>query len=220
MTTPADKSAEKALKKYRRLGGEDLVAQLRALGYDAVYVPTREKALEEILARVPAGAKVGAGGSLTLGQIGALEALRERGHEVLSPLGADPSSEEKTAMRRRALTADVFLTGVNAVTADGEIVNLDGTGNRVAATCFGPGRVIYVLGINKLTGDLEEALSRVRNFAAPANAMRLGLDTPCADTGFCHDCDSEGRICNRLVIHLRAGRGEHSVIVVGEELGL
>lgn len=109
---------------------------------------------------------------------------------------------------------------MNAVTADGEIVNLDGSGNRVAATCFGPGRVIYVLGINKLCFDLEEAISRVRNFAAPANAMRLKLDTPCADTGFCHDCDSEGRICNRLVIHLRARRGEHSVIVVGEPLGL
>jgi len=219
MTTPADKSADKALHKYHRLAGEDLVAQLRALGYDAVFVPTREKALKEILDRVPAGATVGAGGSLTLGQIGALEALRERGHEVLTS-SPDASREQKTALRKKGLTADVFLTGVNAVTADGEIVNLDGTGNRVAATCFGPGRVIYVLGINKLTGDLEEALSRVRNFAAPANAMRLGLDTPCADTGFCHDCDSEHRICNRLVIHLRAGRGEHSVIVVGETLGL
>jgi len=219
MTTPADKSAEKALGKYRRLGGEDLVAQLRAVGYDAVFVPTREKALKELLDRVPAGATVGVGGSLTLGQIGALEALRERGHEVLtSP--PEASREEKTVLRKKSLTADVFLTGVNAVTADGEIVNLDGTGNRVAATCFGPGRVIYVLGINKLTGDLEEALSRVRNFAAPANAMRLGLDTPCADTGFCHDCDAKHRICNRLVIHLRAGRGEHSVIVVGEALGL
>jgi len=219
MPTPADRSAEKALDKYRRLGGEDLVAQLRALGYDAVFVRTRTEALEELLNRVPAGATVGVGGSLTLGQIGALEALRERGHEVFTP-SSDASREEKYALRRRGLTADVFLTGVNAVTADGEIVNLDGSGNRVAATCFGPGRVIYVLGINKLCFDLEEAISRVRNFAAPANAMRLKLKTPCADTGFCHDCDSEGRICNRLVIHLRAGRGEHSVIVVGEPLGL
>jgi hypothetical protein len=219
MPTPADESAATALEKYRRLGGEDLVAQLRALGYDAVFVPNREKALKALLDRVPAGATVGAGGSLTLGQIGALEALRGRGHEVFTS-SSGASVEEKIALRRKGLTADVFLTGVNAVTADGEIVNLDGTGNRVAATCYGPGRVIYVVGINKLCFDLEEAVSRVRNFAAPANAMRLGLDTPCADTGFCHDCDSEGRICNRLVIHLRAGRGAHSVIVVGETLGL
>jgi hypothetical protein len=219
MTTPADESAKEALEKFERLSGEGLAAQLRAVGYDAVFVPTRERALEELLDRVPPGSTVGVGGSLTLGQIGAPEALRARGHEVLTP-PPDASRDEKTALRKRALTADVFLTGVNAVTADGEIVNLDGTGNRVAATCFGPGRVIYVLGINKLTGDLEEALSRVRNRAAPANAMRLGLKTRCAETGFCHDCDSKHRICNRLVIHLRAGRGEHSVIVVGEALGL
>ncbi|HDR06252.1 MAG TPA: lactate utilization protein [Candidatus Coatesbacteria bacterium] len=220
MPTSADDSAKRALEKFRRLNGEALAAQLQALGYDAVFVPSRAEALRELLARVPEGAAVGAGGSLTLGQIGALEALRERGHEILTSTEPGATWEEKLALRKRALFADVYLTGVNAMTADGELVNLDGTGNRVAATCFGPGRVIYVAGINKLAFDLEEAISRVRNHAAPANAMRLGLDTPCADTGYCHDCDSEQRICNRLVIHLRAGRGEHSVILVGEPLGL
>ncbi|MCK4594374.1 lactate utilization protein [bacterium] len=220
MPTPADESAKRALKKFHGLNGENLVAQLEVLGYDAVYAPSREVALDELLERIPAGASIGAGGSLTLGQIGALDALRGRGHEVFYPLTPDAPRDEKIALCKRSLTADVYLTGVNAITADGEIVNLDGTGNRVAATCFGPGRVIYVAGINKLCFDLEEAISRVRNFAAPANAMRLKLDTPCADTGFCHDCDSPQRICNRLVIHLRAGRGEHSVIVVGETLGL
>ena len=220
MPTPADSSAKKALAKFHGLNGESLAAQLKALGYDAVYAPDRELALQRLLERVPAGASVGAGGSLTLGQIGALDALRGRGHEVFYPITPDTPRDEKIALRKRSLTADVFLTGVNAITADGEIVNLDGTGNRVAATCFGPGRVIYVAGINKLCADLEEAVSRIRNYAAPANAMRLRLDTPCADTGYCHDCDSEQRICNRLVIHLRAGSGRHSVIIVGEALGL
>lgn len=220
MHTPADGSVKKTLEKFHHLNGESLVAQLEALGYDSVYAPNREAALRELLERIPTGAGVGAGGSLTLGQIGALDTLRARGHEVFYPSNPDAPREEKIELRRRSMTADVYLTGVNAITADGEIVNLDGTGNRVAATCFGPGRVIYVVGINKLCFDLEEAISRVRNFAAPANSMRLKLDTPCADTGFCHDCDSPQRICNRLVIHLRAGRGEHSVIIVGEPLGL
>jgi hypothetical protein len=219
MSNPAEELTRRVINDYHRLNAEAVVAQLIGHGYRAVLAEDRHTALERILESVPAGADVGAGGSLTLGQLGVLEALRQNGHEVLYPRGGE-SPEEKLRLRHAGLAARVYLSGVNALTKDGEIVNLDGMGNRVAATCFGPERVIFVCGINKLCEDLESAVVRVREYAAPANAMRLELDTPCTATGFCHDCDAARRICNRLVIHLRAGRQECHFVLVNEDLGL
>ncbi|MBD3399801.1 MAG: lactate utilization protein [Candidatus Coatesbacteria bacterium] len=219
MPNAGDEKTRRSLERYHRLNAEAVTAQLEALGYRAVFVEDREAALRELLERVPAEAVVGAGGSLTLAQLGALEALRERGHEILyAPV--DAPREEKLRIRRRSLSADVFLSGVNALSADGEIVNLDGLGNRVAGLSFGPERVILVCGINKLCPDLESAVVRVREKAAPANAMRLEKNTPCAATGYCHDCDHAERICNRLLIHLRAGHQQTHLILVDENLGL
>ena len=120
---------------------------------------------------------------------------------------------------RQALTCDVFLMSTNAVSQNGQLVNIDGTGNRVAALCFGPKEVIVVAGMNKVAGSLEEAYSRARKFAAPVNAQRFDFETPCSKTGMCADCLSPQCICSQMVVTRRTSGGRIKVILVGEDLG-
>jgi len=123
-------------------------------------------------------------------------------------------------VRRAHINSDVFITSTNAVTETGELVNIDGTGQRVAAMIFGPGRVVVVAGVNKITGDLEEGLWRASNVAAPMNARRLRSETPCVETGECDDCVAPGRICGiTTIIHRRPSRTPFTVVLVGEKLG-
>ena len=123
-------------------------------------------------------------------------------------------------MRRRILTADVFVCSSNAITEDGKLYNVDGTGNRVAAMTFGPRKVVLACGINKIVKDVDEAERRVREWAAPMNARRLGLETPCAKTGLCSDCSSPQRICNiRSLLVKRPLRTDFTVLLIGERLG-
>jgi len=142
--------------------------------------------LEEL---IPSGSSVGLGGTVTLMETGALEMLRERVRlgeiTMFDRYGEGLSAGEINAMRKASLTTDVFISGTNAVTRDGVLVNADGIGNRVAAHLYGPSRVIILTGANKIVADLEEAISRVRNVATPMNAHRFGVDTPCSHTGFC-----------------------------------
>ena len=122
---------------------------------------------------------------------------------------------------RRTFSADVFLTSANAITEEGELYNVDGNGNRVAAICYGPRSVILVAGVNKIVRDIDEAAARVKRIAAPANAKRLGCKTPCATLGRCIDCNSPGRICRAMSIHMRPLNGaRHTVVLIGEELGM
>lgn len=141
---------------------------------------------------VAAGGRPWVRDSLTLKEIGVLRALEERGGNLLNPWRPGIGREESMALRRRAFTADVFLTGTNALTLDGKLVNIDGLGNRVAAMIFGPKKVIVVAGINKVVKDVEEALWRIKNIAAPVNARKhdfpAELRPPCSDGGFCRDC--------------------------------
>jgi len=129
--------------------------------------------------------------------------------------------EQSTEIRRQELLVDLFFTGANAVTEDGQLVNLDGTGNRVAALTFGPKNVIVLAGRNKVMPDLESAMVRVKNFAAPANAIRLEKQTPCAKTAYCEDCSGPGRICNTWTITEKSNpKGRIKVILINEDLGL
>ena len=120
---------------------------------------------------------------------------------------------------RKALTCDVFLMSANAISEDGQLVNIDGNGNRVAALCFGPKEVIVAAGMNKVAGNLEEAYARARKFAAPVNAQRFNLATPCGKTGLCADCLSPECICSQMVVNRRASGGRIKVILVGADLG-
>jgi len=169
---------------------------------------------------VPEGATVGAGGSWTLKQLGILDKLAERGNTVFDHNRPGISAAEAMELRRRQMTSDVFLTGTNAVTVDGKLVNTDAAGNRVAAMIFGPKKVIIVAGVNKIVRDLDEAENRIKYYAAPINNKRLGRPNPCVTTGECMDCQGPTRICNvTTVMSKKPMATDVTVIIVGEDLG-
>ena len=198
--------------------GAKVAEALRRRRFDATYCSTAEEALSKALELIPEGAEVSWGGSMTVDALGIKDALRRRGQPLLDRDAVPP--EERENVMRRAQSCDVFLMGSNAVTEDGQLFNIDGTGNRVAALCFGPKNVIVVAGMNQVVPDLAAAYSRVRHCAAPMNAQRFGVKTPCSVTGQCADCRSPETICNAMVA-TRGCRpaGRVKVILVGEDLG-
>ncbi len=208
---------------HEKLSVENTFSALERNGFDVRYYPTAEEALVGVLGMVPEGARVGIGGSVTLREMGLIDALEARGVDLADHWKAGQrgaSKEEVMEIRRAHLNSDVFITGTNAVTETGELVNIDGTGQRVAAMIFGPKKVVVVAGVNKITGDLEEGLWRASNVAAPMNARRLHPKTPCAETGECSDCVAPGRICNiTTILHRKPGKTDLTVVLVGEKLG-
>lgn len=166
---------------------------------------------------IPAGATVSNGGSMTLRECGAIELLRNGAYNYLD---RDAEGVDKKAVQRAAFGADYYLASANAVTEQGEIFEMDGAGNRVAALVYGPDRVILVVGRNKIVENLEAARRRNALVAAPANCHRLGTATPCAVTGICQNCSSPGRICNaELVLHRQLDPQRMTVLLVNEPLG-
>ena len=207
--------------KYREKLAAHLIKQLTRRRMAASYAPTAAQAREEIVAMIPAGATVSRCGSMSLVEMGLWDALAQKpGVNLINPFAPGVSPEEAYNLMRRGLLADFMITSANALTMDGRIVNLDATGNRVAAMCFGPDKVILVVGLNKVTPDLDAALARVKHHAAPINAIRLHRETPCAETGQCLDCRSPGRLCNLWSI-IEGQRFENRIHVklVGEDLG-
>lgn len=195
---------------------EKTMAALRKNGFTARYFETAAEAAAAICAELT-GKTIGFGGSVTLQELGLYEALAKNNTVYWHWKDAAP------ATRAAAATAQVYLLSANAIAETGQIVNIDGTGNRVAAAMYGHERVIFVAGINKLAPDLAAAIDRARNIAAPLNARRLGCKTPCAlsEPMRCHDCASPGRICNVVsVLEKRTGGvGQMDVVLVGEPLG-
>ena len=181
----------------------------------------KELVLREIIPRL--GPKsVSWGGSMTFVATGLYDALKGRSDlEVLDTFNKTLSPEHKAELRRQALLVDLFITGVNAVTEAGQLVNLDMIGNRVGAVTFGPRHVVIFAGRNKVVPDLEEAMFRVKNYVAPANAMRLDKKTPCVSTSFCEECKSADRICNVWCITEKSFPERRVIIVlINEDLGL
>jgi hypothetical protein len=212
-----------AMEWHTELILDRTVKALRKNGFEALCVPDKEEAVSKVLEMVPVGATVGIGGSVTLREMGLPEALRKKGNGVADHWKSrerGASAEEVLDIRRTQLNSDVFITSTNAVTEAGELINIDGGGQRVAAMIFGPRKVIVVAGANKIARNLEEGLHRARNVAAPINAKRLNRRTPCAVTGTCSDCESEERICNATtILHRRLRNTDTTVILVGEKLG-
>ncbi len=204
---------------YYEKRGQMLVKNLQSRHFDACYCASREQALKKALEWIPEGATVGWGGAQTCYEIGLIQALNNGNYRTLDRDRCQ-TNEERLQVARDAMSADVFLTGANALSLDGEMVNIDGNGNRVAAIIYGPGTVLVVAGMNKVMDDLEAALQRARTVAAPVNKQRFSNVTPCGETGICADCKSEGCICNHIVItrHCRPV-GRIKFILVGEELG-
>ena len=168
---------------------------------------------------IPDGSSVTWGGSATLSEAGILEALQNGSYELIDRASAK-SPEEARSLYGKIVCADYFLMSTNAFTSDGELVNIDGNGNRVACLISGPAHVIVVTGMNKLTKTVQEAVDRVQTCATPPNCLRLNLNTPCASTGFCADCQSPDSICCQIVVTRRSRQpGRITVVMVGEELG-
>ena len=207
-------------KKMFDKAGPRVAAALQKRNMEAYYCPTAAEAVEKVLELIPAGDVVSWGGVATVDELGIKGRLRSRNQPVIDRDTAR-TPEERTAMLHRALTCDTFLMSSNAISADGQLVNIDGTGNRVAALCFGPDQVIVVAGMNKVAGDLEGAMRRAREVAAPVNAQRFaGLKTPCSVTGLCADCTGPDSICCQIVTtRICRPAGRIKVVLVGEELG-
>ncbi len=197
------------------------VASLERNGFTAQYCVDPEAAAEYILSGADDAATVGFGGSMSIVSLGVEQVLREQGKEILNHGSPAFSRDEKLEIMRRQLTCDLFLSGCNALTLNGELINIDATGNRVGAMLFGPRRVIVVVGRNKLVdGTPQDAIERVKAWATPPNAKRLNFKTPCASSGFCSDCKSPDRLCRVTTIIDRKPRfTDLHVLVVNADMG-
>lgn len=198
---------------------QKMIKNLKRRNFEAFYCPTAAEAVEKVSSLIPDGSSVTWGGSMTIRDMGLTAALHKRELDILDrDLAAD--RDEAQRIYRKAFSADYYLSSVNAISEDGVIVNIDGNGNRVAAITFGPKKVILVVGLNKVTQDVESALARARSTASPINAARFDIKTPCRADGTCYNCNSPESICN--YIHFMRNShpaGRHTVVLVGEDLG-
>ena len=204
---------------YYTKRAEILVNNFQSRGFEAYYCENREDALNKALELIPKGATVGWGGAMSAQQIGLLDAMNNGEYNAIDRDKAPNPAAREQAMRD-CLLADVFITGANALSMQGQMVNIDGNGNRVAAIVYGPRSVVVIAGMNKVMDTLEAAVVRARTVAAPMNKQRFPLKTPCEVTGVCGNCKAEG-ICNQILITRNCKpAGRIKVILVGEELGL
>ena len=196
------------------------VRALASRNFETYYVETKEDALQLVLSLIPAGSKVSTGGSKTLAETGIIDALKEGDYDF-RPHGVSwITKEEDNANMHFAFSADYYLMSSNAITEQGELYNIDGVGNRVAALAWGPDHVIIVAGVNKIVADLDEAEKRLVTVAVPQNLRRLGLEAPCLELGRCVDCRSFGRLCAEKQVTAYSRFPERIIVVlVNEELG-
>ena len=205
---------------HNEIIGLRLVEALKKNAFSAVYFKTGAEASKFIMDNVHKGDKVGFGGSMTVTKLGIQEKVVELGGVVLDHGDPTLSPDEKMETMRGELLSDVFICSSNAVTLAGELVNVDGAGNRVAAMSFGPKKVIVVVGVNKICKNEASAFERLEQVAAPKNNMRLNMPNPCTKTGVCMDCKSDTRICRIYsVIKRKPMRTDITVVVIGEDLG-
>jgi L-lactate utilization protein LutB len=215
---------DKPLNHYWNIRLADLKSALETNNFEVHLAETAadaQKIVLDILAKTGARS-VSWGGSLTVVGTGLYHAVKDRTDlEMIDTLDKQVPAEELMERRRRSLLVDLFITGSNAVTEDGQLVNLDMLGNRVAALTFGPKQVAVVIGRNKIVPSVDEAMFRVKNIAAPANAMRLDKKTPCVKTSYCEECKSPERICNSWTITEKSfPKGRVKVVLVNQDLGL
>ena len=207
-------------KMYYSKRGQVLVKNLQSRHFDAYYCDSKQDALAKALELIPENDLVSWGGAMSAQQIGLIDAVRSCAYRTIDRDKCETVEAREQAMKD-ALFCDTFIMGANAMSMDGQMVSIDGTGNRIGALVYGPKSVIVIVGMNKVEDTLEEAIRRARTVAAPKNKQRFGDGTPCAATGICGDCKSEKCICNHIVItrHCRPV-GRIKFIIVGEELGL
>ena len=204
------------IAKRNALLAQKVVKGLASRNMTGYYAESRDAAREIALSLIDEGASVTMGGAMSAHEIGLVNALKNGNYHFIDR----DAWEDKRAAMLAAYDADVFLSSANAITEDGIMVNIDGNANRVSAICQGPKKVIFIVGMNKVTPDLDSAMKRARNVAAPVNAQRFGLNTPCCKTGACMDCKSPDTICCQfLITRFSRHRDRIHVILVNDSLG-
>jgi len=193
-----------------------MIKNLESRNMSGYYARSKEEALSIALSLIPEGSSVSMGGAMSAHEIGLVDALKEGNYNFID---RDAYEDKREAMLL-AYDADVFLSSVNAMTQDGVLVNIDGNSNRVSAIAQGPKKVVFIVGMNKVCDDVDGAMKRARNVAAPINAQRFGLSTPCAKTGMCMDCKSPDTICCQfLITRFSRHKDRIHVILVNDNLG-
>lgn len=209
------------LNEATKLRAQTIIKGLEKRNMEGVFCETKEDALTKALSYIEEGSSVTWGGSMSISEIGLMDAVKNCNYEIIDRSVAKNYDEQREIFSK-AVLADYYLMSSNAITLDGELINIDGTGNRVACLTYGPKNVIMIVGMNKVVNDVEDGIKRVRNFASPPNTLRLGLKTPCSMTGRCGDCYGDTCICSQIVVTRRqsaAMRGRIKIILVGESLG-
>jgi len=198
---------------------ERIIKNMKRRNMEAFYCPTAEEAVKKVSESIADGSSVTWGGSMTIRDMGIPQVLKDRGTLEVLDRDVVTDREEVVKIYERAFTADVYLSSANAISEDGVIVNIDGNGNRVAAITWGPKKVIFVIGLNKVAQTVEAALARARSTASPINAARFDIKTPCQTDGVCHNCNSPESICNYVHFLRNSPCCKHTVILVGEDFG-
>lgn len=209
------------LNEAMKLQAQTIIKGLEKRNMEGVFCETKHDALKQALSYMEDDAIVTWGGSMSVEEVGLIDAVKNGNYQVIDRSVAK-NYEEQREIFSKAVLADYYLMSSNAITLDGELINIDGTGNRVACLSYGPKNVIMIVGMNKVVNDVEDGVKRVRNFASSPNALRLGLKTPCSITGRCGDCYGDTCICSQIVVTRRqsaAMRRRIKVILVGESLG-
>ena len=202
--------------KRNELLSQKIIKGLESRNMTGYYAATKEEALKKALELIPEGSSISMGGAMSAHEIGLVEALKNGNYNFLDR----DKAEDKRAAMLAAYDADIFLSSANAMTEDGVLINIDGNSNRVSAIAQGPKKVIFIVGMNKVCNDVDAAMKRARNVAAPTNAQRFGLSTPCAKTGSCMNCKSPDTICCQILItRYSRHEGRIHVILVNDSLG-
>ena len=207
------------ITKRNELLAQKVIKGLESRNMTGYYAATKEDALKIALDIIPKGATVTMGGAMSAREIGLVDAVKTDEYHFIERENAK-TAEEKRAAMLEGYDADYFLCGANAITEDGVMVNIDGNSNRVSFICQGPKHVLCIVGMNKVCVDVDAAMKRARNVAAPINAQRFGLNTPCAKTGSCMNCKSPDTICCQFLITRYSRHTDRiHVILVNEDLG-
>ena len=208
------------IEQRNELLANKVIKSLNTRHIEGYYCATSADAIKKVLTLIPQGSSISWGGSMTIRDMGLTDALFKADAYTLYDRDQAKSPEEIQSIYRQTFGADFYISSANAMSEQGDIVNIDGNGNRVAAIAWGPKKVIFVVGINKIAKDLDAAIKRARGTAAPINTVRLNRETPCTLDGVCHDCHSPNSICNQIhIIRNSYDNGRFCVVIVGEELG-
>ena len=206
-------------KQRNELLAQTIIKNLKRRHIEGFYCATAEEAVKKVSDLIADGSSVTWGGTMTVRDLGIPQYLKDRGTLEVLDRDLAETPEEKQSVYLKAFSADVYLSSANAISEDGVIVNIDGNGNRVAAITWGPKKVIFIIGMNKVAQTVEAALARARSTAAPINSARFDIKTPCQIDGVCHNCNSPESICNYVHFLRNSPRGKHVVVLVGEDFG-